>query len=137
MDAGMNAFLAVLFKIAAGVGGLIVGVTGVLGFGRSAWKIAQGDPDAWSTLLASIFALGVAAVAQAYAATMSGGFDLGEVREVAAHLGAAVFGVVGVAGLGRAAWQFAHGEDGAVQALVWGIVGLACATLAAVYGSTL
>jgi len=137
VEAGMNQFLAVLFQIAAGVGGLIVGVVGVIGFGRSAWKIAQGDPASWSTLLAAIFALGAAAVAQAYAGAMGAGFDLAEVREVAAHLGAAVFGVAGVVGLGRAAWQFAHGEDGAVQALIWGIAGLACATLAAVYGATL
>jgi len=55
-----------------------------------------------------------------------------DVSEIASAVGAVVMGIVGVIGLGRAAYKFAHGDTDAVTSLVMGIValfiGAMCAT---------
>jgi len=56
-----------------------------------------------------------------------------DVVEIAAAIGAVVMGIVGVVGLGRAAWSFANGDRDAVQALVMGIVALFIGALCATF----
>ena len=56
-----------------------------------------------------------------------------DVTEIAAAVGAAVMGIVGVVGLGRAAYKFAHGDTDAVTSLVMGIVALFIGALCATF----
>lgn len=56
-----------------------------------------------------------------------------DVTEIAAAVGAAVMGIVGVVGLGRAAYKFAHGDTDAITSLVMGIVALFIGALCATF----
>jgi len=48
-------------------------------------------------------------------------------------VGAVVMGIVGVVGLGRAAYKFAHGDTDAVTSLIMGIVALFIGALCATF----
>ncbi len=56
-----------------------------------------------------------------------------DVQNIAATVGAAVMGIVGVIGIGRAAYKFANGEHDSVTALVMGIVALVLGAIAATF----
>ena len=43
--------------IAVAAGTLVAGLVGLVGLGRTAWKLSNGDPDAMSSLLMSIVAI--------------------------------------------------------------------------------
>ena len=43
--------------IAVAAGTLVAGLVGLVGLGRTAWKLSNGDPDAMSSLLMAIVAI--------------------------------------------------------------------------------
>ena len=56
-----------------------------------------------------------------------------DITTIASAVGAVVMGIVGVIGLGRAAYKFAHGDSDAVTSLVMGIVALFIGALCATF----
>ena len=58
---------------------------------------------------------------------------LADITTIASAVGAVVMGIVGVIGLGRAAYKFAHGDSDAVTSLVMGIVALFIGALCATF----
>ena len=58
---------------------------------------------------------------------------LADITAIASAVGAVVMGSVGVIGLGRAAYKFAHGDSDAVTSLVMGIVALFIGALCATF----
>jgi len=56
-----------------------------------------------------------------------------DVQNIAAMVGAAVMGIVGVIGIGRAAYKFSNGEHDSVTALVMGIVALVLGAISATF----
>lgn len=69
--------------------------------------------------------------AQDVSGTIQSAID--DVMAIAAAVGAAVMGIVGVVGLGRAAYKFAHGDTDAVTSLIMGIVALFLGALCATF----
>jgi len=69
------------------------------------------------------------------AQSVSGAIEdaIDDVTEIAAAVGAVVMGIVGVVGMGRAAYKFAHGDTDAVTSLVMGIVALFIGALCATF----
>ena len=58
---------------------------------------------------------------------------IADITVIASAVGAVVMGIVGVIGLGRAAYKFAHGDSDAVTSLVMGIVALFIGALCATF----
>ena len=58
---------------------------------------------------------------------------LADITTIASAVGAVIMGIVGVIGLGRAAYKFAHGDSDAVTSLVMGIVALFIGALCATF----
>jgi len=58
---------------------------------------------------------------------------IADITTIASAVGAVVMGIVGVIGLGRAAYKFAHGDSDAVTSLVMGIVALFIGALCATF----
>ncbi len=58
---------------------------------------------------------------------------IADITAIASAVGAVVMGIVGVIGLGRAAYKFAHGDTDAVTSLVMGIVALFIGALCATF----
>lgn len=58
---------------------------------------------------------------------------ISDITVIASAVGAVVMGIVGVIGLGRAAYKFAHGDSDAVTSLVMGIVALFIGALCATF----
>ena len=56
-----------------------------------------------------------------------------DIQNIAAMVGAAVMGIVGVIGIGRAAYKFSNGEHDSVTALVMGIVALVLGAISATF----
>ena len=71
------------------------------------------------------------ASAQDVSGTIQSAID--DVTNIASAVGAVVMGIVGVIGLGRAAYKFAHGDSDAVTSLVMGIVALFIGALCATF----
>lgn len=69
--------------------------------------------------------------AQDVSGTIQGAID--DVTNIASAVGAVVMGIVGVVGLGRAAYKFAHGDTDAVTSLIMGIVALFIGALCATF----
>ena len=69
--------------------------------------------------------------AQDVSGTIQGAID--DVTNIASAVGAVVMGIVGVVGLGRAAYKFAHGDTDAITSLVMGIVALFIGALCATF----
>ena len=80
---------------------------------------------------ALVLLLGTAARAQEVAGTIQNALD--DINTIAAAVGAVVMGLVGVVGIGRAAYKFAHGDSDAVTSLVMGIVALFLGALCATF----
>ena len=68
-------------------------------------------------------------------AQVSGSFQqaTSDVTAIAGQVAGVVMAVVGLVGIGRAAYKFAHGDGDAVTSLVMGIVALALGALAATF----
>ena len=49
--------VADITTIAVAAGTLVAGLVGLVGLGRTAWKLSNGDPDAMSSLLMAIVAI--------------------------------------------------------------------------------
>jgi len=49
--------VADITTIAIAAGTLVAGLVGLVGLGRTAWKLSNGDPDAMSSLLMAIVAI--------------------------------------------------------------------------------
>lgn len=66
---------------------------------------------------------------------VSGSFQqaTSDVTAIAGQVAGVVMAVVGLVGIGRAAYKFAHGDGDAVTSLVMGIVALALGALAATF----
>lgn len=75
--------------------------------------------------------LSASALAQDVSGTIQGAID--DVTNIASAVGAVVMGIVGVVGLGRAAYKFAHGDTDAVTSLIMGIVALFIGALCATF----
>lgn len=58
---------------------------------------------------------------------------IADITTIASAVGAVVMGIVGVVGLGRAAYKFAHGDTDAVTSLIMGIVALFIGALCATF----
>ena len=58
---------------------------------------------------------------------------IADITTIASAVGAVVMGIVGVIGLGRAAYKFAHGDSDAVTSLVMGVVALFIGALCATF----
>ena len=56
-----------------------------------------------------------------------------DITTIAAAIGAVVMGIVGVIGMGRAAYKFASGDTDAVTSLVMGIIALFIGALCATF----
>ena len=69
--------------------------------------------------------------AQDVSGTIQSAID--DVTNIASAVGAVVMGIVGVVGLGRAAYKFAHGDTDAVTSLIMGIVALFIGALCATF----
>jgi len=84
-------------------------------------------------VVGSILTLLLVATAQAQVISQQLGGAVTDVTNIASMVGAAVMGIVGVIGIGRAAYKFANGERDAVTALVMGIVALVLGAIAATF----
>ena len=84
-------------------------------------------------LLAVLSAAAMSAVCRAQ--QVSGAFQTAtsDVTAIAGQIAGVVLAVVGLVGIGRAAYKFAHGDGDAVTSLVMGIVALALGALAATF----
>lgn len=71
------------------------------------------------------------ALAQEVSGAIQGAIS--DITAIASAVGAVVMGIVGVIGLGRAAYKFAHGDSDAVTSLVMGIVALFIGALCATF----
>ena len=73
------------------------------------------------------FFVGLSAQAQ----TVSLDSAVDQVRNIGSSVAGIVGGIVGLLGIGRAAYKFSHGDTDAITALIAGIVGLVLGQIAA------
>ena len=81
------------------------------------------------------FALTMAGMTMLGRAQVAGSFQqaTSDVTAIAGQVAGVVLAVVGLVGIGRAAYKFAHGDGDAVTSLVMGVVALALGALAATF----
>ncbi len=84
-------------------------------------------------LCTALSVLGMTLLARAQGVSSSFQQATSDVAAIAGQIAGVVLAVVGLVGIGRAAYKFAHGDHDAVTSLVMGIVALALGALAATF----